>query len=269
MIQGGVVLCTYPRSAMATFLGSSPAFLARPVAKPHVSCAPSSRPPSAQPPSEQPPPQQQQPMQAQAQEAAPAKPRPAKRAAGGSADSTDWVASSLTRRFGIGAGLAWVGFLAFGVVSEQLKTRFEVAQQQANTKDVEEEQEVVLPNGIRYYEMRVGGGDVPRPGDLVVIDLQGRVAGGEAPPFVDTFGDGKRPLALVMGSRPYTRGMCEGIEYVLRSMRSGGKRRVVVPPGLGFGDDGADFGDDHGAQVPPGATLEYVVQVDKVSIAPA
>ncbi|CAN6287095.1 unnamed protein product [Urochloa humidicola] len=249
---------------MAAFLGTSPAFLARPVAKPQsISCAQAPRPPSSQPPGEQPPQQQQQQaVQAQPQPAA----RP-KRAGG--ADSTDWVASSLTRRFGIGAGLAWAGFLAVGVVSEQLKTRFEVAQQQANTKDVEQEQEVVLPNGIRYYELRVGGGDAPRAGDLVVIDLQGRVAGGgggEA--FVDTFGEGKRPLALVMGSRPYTRGMCEGVEYALRSMRAGGKRRVVVPPGLGFGDDGADFGEEH-VQIPPGATLEYVVQVDKVSIAPA
>jgi hypothetical protein len=117
---------------MATFLGSSPAFLTRPAAKPQVSCAPPSRPPSAQPPSEQPPPQQQQSMQAQAQP----QPQAAPKRAATSADSTDWVASSLTRRFGIGAGLAWVGFLAFGVVSEQLKTRFEVAQQQANTKSV-------------------------------------------------------------------------------------------------------------------------------------
>ncbi|KAL5217531.1 hypothetical protein ABZP36_018215 [Zizania latifolia] len=254
---------------MTTFLGSSQAFLARPVAKPHLSCAQSSRPPSAQlPPEQQPqsPPPQQQAMQAQPQPTPQARQR---RAPAASADSTDWVASSLTRRFGIGAGLAWVGFLAFGVVSEQLKTRFEVAQQLANTKDVEQEQEVVLPNGIRYYEMRVGGGDVPRPGDLVVIDLQGRVAGagGGGETFVDTFGEGNRPLALVMGSRPYTRGMCEGVEYMLRSMRAGGKRRVIIPPGLGFGDDGADFG--AGAQVPPGATLEYVVQVDKVSIAPA
>ncbi|KAL6909503.1 hypothetical protein ACP4OV_001784 [Aristida adscensionis] len=252
---------------MATFLGSSPAFLARPAAnaKPHVSCAQSSQPP---PPGEQQKPPQP-PQSVQAQAAAPAAPARPRRAAG-AADSTDWVASSLTRRFGIGAGLAWAGFLAVGVVSEQLKTRFEVAQQQANTKDVEQEQEVVLPNGIRYYEMRVGGGDVPRAGDLVVIDLQGRVSGagaGGAAPFVDTFGDGKRPLALVMGSRPYTRGMCEGVELVLRSMRAGGKRRVVVPAALGFGDGGADFGD--GAQVPPGAALEYVVQVDKVSIAPA
>ncbi|GJM96358.1 hypothetical protein PR202_ga13184 [Eleusine coracana subsp. coracana] len=245
---------------MATFLGTSPAIVARPVAnKPHVSCAQSSRPP---PPNNG---DQQQSVQAQPQPA-PTAARP-KRAGG--ADSTDWVASSLTRRFGIGAGLAWAGFLAVGVVSEQLKTRFEVAQRQANTKDVEQAQEVVLPSGIRYTDLRVGGGDVPRPGDLVVIDLQGRVAGGNGEAaFVDTFGEGKRPLALVMGSRPYTRGMCEGVEEVLRSMKAGGKRRVVVPPSLGFGDDGADFGEEH-VQIPPGATLEYIVQVDKVSIAPA
>lgn len=51
-----------------------------------------------------------------------------------SADSTDWISSSLTRRFGLGAGLAWAAFLAFGVVSEQIKTRLEVSQQQANTR---------------------------------------------------------------------------------------------------------------------------------------
>ena len=70
----------------------------------------------------------------------------------------------------------------------------------------------------RYYELRVGGGASPRPGDLVVIDLKGKIEGnGEV--FVDTFGGEKKPLALVMGSRPYSRGMCEGIEYVLRSMK--------------------------------------------------
>ena len=63
--------------------------------------------------------------------------------------------------------LDWLGlvFLAFGVASEQIKTRFEVTQQEANTRDVEKEEEVVLPNGIRYYEMRVGGGATPKKGD--------------------------------------------------------------------------------------------------------
>ncbi|GAV75403.1 FKBP_C domain-containing protein [Cephalotus follicularis] len=181
-------------------------------------------------------------------------------------ESTDWIASSLTRRFGLGAGLAWAGFLAFGVISEQIKTRLEVSQQEANTRDVEKQEEVVLPNGIRYYELRVGGGASPRTGDLVVIDLKGKVEG-SGKIFADTFGGDKKPLALLMGARPYGKGMCEGIEYVLRSMKAGGKRRVMIPPGLGFGEQGADLGS--GVRIPPFATLEYIVQVDKVSVAPA
>lgn len=112
----------------------------------------------------------------------------------------------------------------------------------------------------------MGGGASPRAGDLVVIDLQGKVEeSGQV--FVDTFGNEKKPLALVVGSRPYSKGICEGIEYVMRSMKAGGKRRVIVPPSLGFGENGADLGS--AAQIPPFATLEYIVEVDKVSIAPA
>ncbi|CAN0902248.1 Peptidyl-prolyl cis-trans isomerase FKBP17-2, chloroplastic [Linum grandiflorum] len=191
------------------------------------------------------------------------------------AESTDWIASSLTRRFGLGAGLGWAGFLAAGVISEQVKTRLEINQEVSNTRDVEKEEEVILPNGIniqevrpiktsRYYELKVGGGAKPMTGDLVVINLKGRILNDEAY-FVDTF-ETKKPLALVTGSKPYTRGMCEGLEYVLRSMKSGGKRRVIVPPSLGFGEEGAILGS---IRIPPSSTIEYIVQLDRVSIAPA
>ncbi|GLU12920.1 hypothetical protein SLE2022_295750 [Rubroshorea leprosula] len=254
---------------MASFL-SSPPFLSHPPTRTHHFSSPSQTPPPRTPPSQPqpptPPPQklsasasEQQPPVPKVQKQKPAKPTT-------TVETTDWIASSLTRRFGLGAGLAWAAFLAFGVISEQIKTRLEVSQQEANTRDVENQEEVVLPNGIRYYELRVGGGTSPRTGDLVVIDLKGKVEGsGEV--FVDTFGGEKKPLALVMGSRPYSRGMCEGVEYVLRSMKAGGKRRVIVPPSLGFGEKGAEFGS--GLQIPPFATLEYIVEVEKVSIAPA
>lgn len=99
-----------------------------------------------------------------------------------------------------------------------------------------------------------------------MIELKGKVEeSGQV--FVDTFGGDKKPLALVMGSRPYSKGLCEGVEYVLRSMKAGGRRRVIVPPSLGFGEKGADLGS--GIQIPPFATLEYIVEIDRVSIAPA
>ncbi|XAR68395.1 Peptidylprolyl isomerase [Bertholletia excelsa] len=263
---------------MASLFGSAP-FLSHPLTTTHRFSSSSSSSSQVSPPSNPPSPQSQ--SQSQAQSPPPSQPLASSNSTSSSTspqppspatpkqqktkvESTDWIASSLTRRFGIGAGLAWAGFLAFGVVSEQIKTRFEVSQQQASTRDVEKQEEVVLPNGIRYYELRVGGGASPRTGDLVVIDLKGSV---EGKVFVDTFEGEKKSLALVMGSRPYTKGMCEGIEYVLRSMKAGGKRRVIIPPSLGFGEEGADLGS--GVLIPHNATLEYVVEVDKVSIAPA
>ncbi|XP_071716185.1 peptidyl-prolyl cis-trans isomerase FKBP17-2, chloroplastic-like isoform X1 [Rutidosis leptorrhynchoides] len=250
---------------MATFFGS-PAFVSHPVVRTqHLSSSSQSPPPTppSQPPSQ--PPSLSKSSQEPQQPLVVSSDKAQRSSRGTNADSTDWIASSLTRRFGLGAGLAWAGFLTFGVVSEQVKTRFEVNQQEANTRDVEKEEEVVLPNGIRYYELRVGGGAIPRKGDLVVIDIKGSVQGDGV--FVDTFGRDKKPLALVVGSRPYSKGMCEGVEMVLRSMKNGGKQRVIVPPQLGFGDEGADFGS--GFRIPPNATLEYIVEVEKVSIAPS
>ncbi|XP_057419907.1 peptidyl-prolyl cis-trans isomerase FKBP17-2, chloroplastic [Lotus japonicus] len=250
---------------MATFFGSPPVFSLPLTRNSHHIASSSPTPPPI------PPQQSQSPTASSSQSVqgtAKAQPQnPIKPVTSSTkVDSTDWIATSLTRRFGLGAGLAWVGFLAFGVVSEQIKTRLEVSQQEANTRDVEKEEEVTLPNGIRYCELKVGGGASPRPGDLVVIDIMGKVEStGEV--FVNTFEGDKKPLALVMGSRPYSKGVCEGIEYVLKTMKAGGKRKVIVPPQLGFRENGADLGS--GVQIPPLATLEYIVEVDKVSIAPA
>lgn len=39
------------------------------------------------------------------------------------AETTDAIASFLTRRFGIAGGLAWLAFLTIGSLGEQVKTR--------------------------------------------------------------------------------------------------------------------------------------------------
>lgn len=183
-----------------------------------------------------------------------------------SAESTDWIASAVTRRFGIGAGLAWVGFLSFGVISEQIKTRREVFLEESNTRDVKDSPEVVLSNGIRFRDLRLGGGATPLKGDLVLVSITGRVLEtGEV--FLDTTAPGKRDIVFAFDIRPYIGGVCDGLEIAMRSMKAGGKRIVNVPPELGFGQDGAIFGDD--VIVPGGANLEYVVELKRVSIPPS
>jgi hypothetical protein len=106
-------------TATAPFLSLSKPFTK--TASYHQCYASSSNPPEPESSSPPPPPPPPQPLASQQKRKK-------------NVETTDWVASSLTRRFGIGAGLAWAGFLAFGVISEQIKTRIEVSQEVANTR---------------------------------------------------------------------------------------------------------------------------------------
>ncbi|KAG2487051.1 hypothetical protein HYH03_014297 [Edaphochlamys debaryana] len=178
------------------------------------------------------------------------------------AESTDAIATFLTRRFGIAGGLAWLGFLAVGSLGEQIKTRLEVASEESGVRDVEDAPEVVLPSGVSYRDLRIGGGQSPFRGALVVLEF---TATADGQPFESTRARG-RPIVLTYGSRPYSGGMCEGVEQVLATMRAGGRRTIVVPPALGFGERGATFSQ---GQVPPGATLKYDLELVRVSVPPS
>lgn len=182
------------------------------------------------------------------------------------ADSTDAVASFLTRRFGIAGGLAWLGVLTFGVVSEQVKTRRELAEEQKGTRDLSSIVERKLPSGASYRELRVGGGMRPQKGDLVVLEFSARYSSDGGATFADeAFLDtkSKKPVVLVWGARPLAGGVCEGVvEAISDGMRAGGRRVVTVPAALGFG-----------ASPPPGvpadAVLQYDVTLSRVSVAPS
>ena len=118
------------------------------------------------------------------------------------ADSTDPIATFMTRRFGLAGGLAWLGVLTFGVVSEQLKTRNEVAREESGTQAVDAK-EVVTPSGLRYTDLVRGGGETaPQRGYLLAANVR-VVLGEEAqgPVLFDTEDTG-RPLAFFFG--------CEG-----------------------------------------------------------
>lgn len=89
----------------------------------------------------------------------------------------------------------------------------------------------------------------------------------------DTFARGK-PIVFLFGGRPFTAGLCAGVEEALRTMRAGGKRIAVVPARLGFGEAGGVIqstrhaGDKDGV-IPPNATLRYELVLERVSIPPS
>ena len=195
------------------------------------------------------------------------------------AESTDAIASALTRRFGIAGGLAWIGFLSAGVIGEQVKTRLEVAAEKSNTKDVSEAERVVetVPGypGIQYYDVKRGGGARPRKGDLVVLHFKGFYTSpenGAEQVFVNTYETGK-PIVFLYKSRPFTAGMCEGLEVALEDMRAGGKRHVSVPAQYAF-ENGVSIQatlhvPDKEGVVEPKMDVTYDVELVRVSIPPS
>jgi hypothetical protein len=178
------------------------------------------------------------------------------------ADSTDAVATFLTRRFGIAGGLAWLGVLTFGVVSEQLKTRREVREAVENTKDVANVQEVTTASGLRYTDLRVGGGEIPRPGYLLAANMIVTIEGTNEV-VLDTRKT-NRQVVFTFGrpQGPFTKGVMEAVG----GMRQGGKRVVVVPPDLGFGSEEVRLQD---GTVPAGATVRYDLELTRVSVPPS
>lgn len=166
--------------------------------------------------------------------------------------------------------------------------------EEVNTRDVDSAATVFLTNGVRYTDLRVGGGAQPQRGDLVIVALTATAsttstgdspaaasAGAPAdliveassqPPldtvtFIDTTAPGARDIVFSFASRPFPRGVTEGMVAAMGSMRAGGRRKIVVPAAAGFGQDGEMF--DGGMVVPGGAVLEYVVELKRVSIPPS
>lgn len=187
--------------------------------------------------------------------------------------STDAVSSFFTRRFGLGAGLAWVAVLTAGVLGEQIKTRLEQAQEESDTKDLVNAPVITqkLPNGLeyQYQDVKIGGGQSPRKSWLIVLHYKA-YANGEL--FEDTYERGK-PIVSLYGSRPFTGGLNQGVELALATMKAGGKRIVTIPPELGFGEQGTVLkptlhvpGKD--GIIPGNATLKYELELVRVSIPP-
>jgi len=132
------------------------------------------------------------------------------------ADSTDPIATALTRRFGMAGGVAWLGVLTFGVVSEQLKTRRETFVAERDTKEVTNAKEVTTASGLKYVDKVVGGGEMVGPGLLVGVSYTLSVDG------TVVLDASRRPqIILYGGKKAPSGGLCAGVFEALADMRAG------------------------------------------------
>jgi FKBP-type peptidyl-prolyl cis-trans isomerase FkpA len=104
--------------------------------------------------------------------------------------------------------------------------------------------EVVTPSGVKYVDLRIGQGGEAANGKIVEVHYTGWLENGTK---FDSSRDRDRPFTFRLGTGDALKGWDEG----LLGMKVGGKRKLVIPPELGFGKQGV------GSVVPPNAVLLY------------
>ncbi len=114
--------------------------------------------------------------------------------------------------------------------------------------EVNEEDYTTTESGLKYYDMVEGDGPSPEAGQTVVVNYAGWLEDGS--PFDNSYDRGE-PFSFELGSGMVIPGWEEG----LLTMKVGGKRQLVIPPDLAYGETGA------GGLIPPNATLIFEVEL--------
>ena len=117
-----------------------------------------------------------------------------------------------------------------------------------------DEQAIQTASGLEYVEIVEGTGRRPKAGESVSVHYTGWLKSGTK---FDSSRDRGQPLVFPIGRGRVIKGWDEGVG----SMKVGGKRKLIIPAHLGYGDSGA------GGVIPPGATL--IFEVELVGIEPA
>ncbi len=110
--------------------------------------------------------------------------------------------------------------------------------------------EQVTASGLRITDLVVGEGAEAVAGQNVVVNYRGTLTNGRE--FDSSYGRG--PFRFPLGGGRVIKGWDEGVA----GMKVGGKRKLVIPPDLGYGSRGA------GGVIPPDATLIFEVELLEV-----
>ncbi len=111
---------------------------------------------------------------------------------------------------------------------------------------------VKTETGLGYEDLVVGTGPSPATGQTCVMHYTGWLWVNEAKGTkFDSSVDRGRPFEFPIGTGRVIKGWDEGVA----TMKVGGKRTLLIPPQLGYGDRGA------GNVIPPGATLLFEVEL--------
>jgi FKBP-type peptidyl-prolyl cis-trans isomerase FkpA len=109
-----------------------------------------------------------------------------------------------------------------------------------------------MENGLIIEDLVVGEGAEAQDYNKVVVNYTGSLEDGSI--FDSSLNPGREPFTFTLGVGSVIKGWDLGV----KGMKVGGKRKLTIPPELGYGDQGA------GDVIPPGATLIFEVDLLEV-----
>ncbi len=111
---------------------------------------------------------------------------------------------------------------------------------------------VTTTSGLKYEEVKAGDGASPATGQTVEVHYTGTLENGTK---FDSSRDRGQTFKFQIGVGQVIKGWDEGVG----SMKVGGRRNLIIPPNLGYGERGA------GGVIPPNATLLFDVELIGIS----
>ena len=106
----------------------------------------------------------------------------------------------------------------------------------------------VTESGLQYVDFLIGEGSSPTPQSEIIVHYSGFLDDGTL--FDSSYVRGT-PIRFSLEGGELIPGWIEGV----LTMKEGGKRKLIIPPHLGYGDNG------YRKQIPPNATLVYDIEL--------
>ncbi|MBX3083113.1 MAG: FKBP-type peptidyl-prolyl cis-trans isomerase [Anaerolineae bacterium] len=112
-------------------------------------------------------------------------------------------------------------------------------------------EEVTLDSGIKLQDIVIGTGAEAKVGSYVEVNYRGLLENGTQ---FDSSYDRKQTLPFSVGAGQ----MIQGFDVGVRGMKVGGKRKVTIPPELGYGAQGVP------GVIPPNSVLIFEIELMSV-----